>query len=256
MKHLIQSIVSILLLLLAGIIQAQAQAQSHNVAAASDLKFAIEQIGVNFHKVNSQPIKLIFGSSGLLTQQAMNGAPFGMLMSADEQMIDQLHKAGKTEDAGQMYAIGRIVLMQKKDSALRISADKADLMKAIKRAKKIAIANPEHAPYGRAAKEYLQTLGLWEIAEPKLVYGENISQATTYVLTGAADFGISALSLALSPQLKSISSFVLIPEELHRPLRQKMVLLKGATPSVKAFYGYLQEPVARQVMSSYGFVLP
>ncbi|CAM3633018.1 molybdate ABC transporter substrate-binding protein [Polynucleobacter brandtiae] len=252
MKYWIQAVIFVLLVMANGITRAQAD----NVAAASDLKFAIEHIAVNFQKTHSYTIKLIFGSSGLLTQQAINGAPFGMLMSADEQMIHQLYKAGKTEDAGQLYAIGRIVLIQKKESPFRISADKENLTKAIERAKKIAIANPEHAPYGRAGKEYLQSLGLWEMAEPKLVYGENISQATTYVLTGAADFGISALSLASAPQLKPLSNFALIPEELHRPMRQKMVLLKGATPGVKTFYTYLQEPAARQVMSSYGFVLP
>lgn len=226
------------------------------IAAAADLKFALEQIAGNYKADTGKEVKLVFGSSGVLAQQTKNGAPFGLLMSADESFVNELNKAGVTVDDGKLYAIGRIVLLEKKDSPIKLSADKEGLIKAIKEAKKIAIANPEHAPYGNAAKQYLMNIGVWDLAEPKLVYGENISQATTYALSGAADFAISALSLASSPKIKEQSTYVLIPDSLHKPLKQKMVLIKNSSPSAKDFYTYLQEPKSKQVMTSYGFILP
>ena len=226
------------------------------VAAASDLKFALEEIATNYKAEKGQDVKLIFGSSGVLWQQVKNGAPFGLLMSADESYVDDLYKNGLTVDKGNLYAIGRIVLLQKKGSPIQLSADKEGLIQAIKAAKKIAIANPEHAPYGRAAKEYLMNIGVWDQAQPKLVFGENISQATMFALAGSADFAISALSLATSPQIQAQSSSLLIPDNLHKPLKQKMVLLKNGSASAKDFYQYLQEARSRQVMARYGFISP
>ena len=226
------------------------------VAAASDLKFAVEEIAANYKADKGQDVKLVFGSSGVLWQQTKNGAPFSLLMSADEAYIDDLSKNGLTVDEGTLYAIGRIVLLQKKGGSIQLNTDKDALMKAIQAAKKIAIANPDHAPYGRAAKEYLISMGVWDLAQPKLVFGENISQATMFALTGSADFAISALSLASSPQIQAQSSSVLIPDGLHKPLKQKMALIKNTAPSAKDFYLYLQEPKSKQVMRRYGFVAP
>lgn len=226
------------------------------VAAASDLKFAVEEIAANYKADKGQDVKLVFGSSGVLWQQTKNGAPFSLLMSADEAYVDDLSKNGLTVDEGALYAIGRIVLLQKKGGSIQLGTDKDALMKAIQAAKKIAIANPDHAPYGRAAKEYLISMGVWDLAQPKLVFGENISQATMFALTGSADFAISALSLASSPQIHAQSSSVLIPDGLHKPLKQKMALIKNTAPSAKDFYLYLQEPKSKQVMRRYGFVAP
>ncbi len=226
------------------------------VAAASDLKFAVEEIAANYKADKGQDIKLVFGSSGVLWQQTKNGAPFSLLMSADEAYVDDLSKNGLTVDEGTLYAIGRIVLLQKKGSSIQLSTDKDSLLKAIQAAKKIAIANPDHAPYGRAAKEFLISMGVWDLAQPKLVFGENISQATMFALTGSADFAISALSLASSPQIQAQSSSALIPDSLHKPLKQKMALIKSTAPSAKDFYLYLQEPKSKQVMRRYGFVAP
>ncbi|MEY4059823.1 MAG: hypothetical protein RL551_1078 [Pseudomonadota bacterium] len=226
------------------------------VAAASDLKFAVEEIAANYKADKGQDVKLVFGSSGVLWQQTKNGAPFSLLMSADEAYVDDLSKHGLTVDDGTLYAIGRIVLLQKKGGSMQLGTDKDALMKAIQAAKKIAIANPDHAPYGRAAKQYLISIGVWDLAQPKLVFGENISQATMFALTGSADFAISALSLASSPQIQAQSSSVLIPDNLHKPLKQKMALIKNSAPSAKEFYLYLQEPKSKQVMRRYGFVAP
>ena len=226
------------------------------VAAASDLKFALEEIAANYKSDKGQEVKLVFGSSGVLWQQVKNGAPFGLLMSADEAYIDDLYKSGLTVDGGVLYAIGRIVLLEKKGSPSKLSTDKEGLIKAIQSSKKIAIANPDHAPYGRAAKEYLMNIGAWDQAQPRLVFGENISQATMFALTGSADFAISALSLASSPQIQAQAISVVIPDNLHKPLKQKMALLKNKAASAKDFYLYLQESKSRQVMVRYGFIAP
>lgn len=246
----------IFLTLLALYVSASLAQTAPTVAAASDLKFALEEIAANYKVDKGQEVRLVFGSSGVLWQQVKNGAPFGLLMSADEAYIDDLYKNGLTVDKGRPYAIGRIALLQKKGNSIKIGADKDSLIKAITESKKIAIANPEHAPYGRAAKEYLIGIGVWDLAQPKLVFGENISQATMFALTGSADFAISALSLAISPQVQVQSSYVLIPEHLHKPLRQKMALIKNGASSAKDFYQYLQESKSRQIMSRYGFVAP
>jgi molybdate transport system substrate-binding protein len=250
---MIKSILLSLLTLYGSISIAQT---APTVAAASDLKFALEEIAANYKADKGQDVKLVFGSSGVLWQQIKNGAPFSLLMSADEAYVDDLHKNGLTVDKGNLYAIGRIVLLEKKSGSIKLGVDKERLIRAIKEARKIAIANPDHAPYGRAAKEYLLSMGVWDQAQAKLVFGENISQATTFALTGSADFAISALSLAISPQVQSQSSYALIPDHLHKPLRQKMVLIKNTAPSAKDFYLYLQEPKSRQVMVRYGFVAP
>ena len=226
------------------------------IAAASDLKFAVEEIAANYKVDKGQDVKLVFGSSGVLWQQVKNGAPFGLLMSADEAYVDDLYKNGLTVDRGSLYAIGRIVLLEKKGSPIKLGTDKEVLIQAIKAAKKIAIANPDHAPYGRAAKEFLTNAGVWDLAQPKLVFGENISQATMFALTGSADFAISALSLASSPQIQTQSTSVLIPDSLHKPLKQKMALVKNNVASANDFYQYLLEPKSKQVMARFGFSAP
>ncbi len=246
----------ILLTLLALYVSASLAQTAPTVAAASDLKFALEEIAANYKADKGQEVRLVFGSSGVLWQQVKNGAPFGLLMSADEAYIDDLYKNGLTLDQGSLYAIGRIALLQKKGSPIKLGTDKDGLIKAITEAKKIAIANPEHAPYGRAAKEYLINIGVWDLAQPKLVFGENISQATMFALKGSADFAIAALSLVISPQVQAQSTHILIPDHLHKPLRQKMALIKNSASSAKDFYQYLQESKSRKIMSRYGFTAP
>jgi len=254
-KHM-TPIKQILLAFLALYASASLAQKAPTVAAASDLKFALQEIASNYKADKGQEVRLVFGSSGVLWQQVKNGAPFGLLMSADEAYIDDLYKHGLTIDKGSLYAIGRIALLQKKGNPIKLSTDKDGLVKAITEAKRISIANPEHAPYGRAAQEYLTRIGVWDLAKPKLVFGENISQATMFALTGSADFAISALSLAISPQVQVQSNYVLIPDHLHKPLRQKMALIKNSAASAKDFYLYLQESKSQMVMMRYGFIAP
>lgn len=243
------------LVLLAGGASAQAQPV---VVAASDLKFALEELATQHRRVGGAPVRLVFGSSGNFYRQILQGAPYQLFLSADEDFVFKLAEAGKTLDRGQLYAIGRIGLLVPKGSPLQADGELKDLAAALKdgRLQKLAIANPEHAPYGTRAMEALQHAGLWNAIQPRLVLGENISQATQFATSGSTQGGIVAYSLALSPVVAAQGRFALIPEHWHQPLRQRMVLLRGAEPAAQAFFAYLQTPAAQAVLQRHGFALP
>jgi len=228
------------------------------VAAAADLKFALEEIAAKFKVATGREVKLSFGSSGNFTTQLQQGAPFEMFLSADEGFVFQLADAGKTVDRGALYAEGRIVLFAPKGSPLKPDANFNDLRAALAdgRIQRFAIANPEHAPYGRAAEQALKGQGLWDAIKPKLVLGENVSQAAQFAASGSAQGGIFAYSLALSPAVDALGTYVLLPSDWYAPLRQRMVLMKSAGETARAFYGYVQTPAARFIFRHYGFVLP
>lgn len=255
---MIARIVSAVALVAASTLALPAAADGPTVAAASDLKFALEDIAARFAATGGKPVKLAFGSSGNFARQIRQGAPFEMFLSADEAFIESLARDGFTKDAGDLYAVGRIVFFAPAGSALEPDPALASLKAALAagRVRRFAIANPEHAPYGRAAKEALEAAGLWTAVQKQLVLGENVSQAAQFATTGGADGGIFAYSLALSPAVGQRGRFVLIPESMHRPLRQRMVLLKTAGPAAEAFYGFVKGAEARRVFDRYGFVLP
>jgi molybdate transport system substrate-binding protein len=235
-----------------------AQADVPALAAASDLKFAVEEIAAQFRTASGRDVKLVFGSSGNFFRQIEQGAPFQIFMSADEAFILKLAEAGRTEGRGDLYATGRIVLFAPHSSRLTVDPALTGLKSAVAAGHitRFAIANPEHAPYGRAAEAALKKLGLWDALQPRLVLGENVSQAAQFASGGSAQGGIFAYSLALSPQVAKLGRYVVIPESLHPPLRQRMVLVKGAGETARAFYRFLQAPPARDTFSRYGFVLP
>jgi molybdate transport system substrate-binding protein len=228
------------------------------VAGASDLQFALEEIAAAFKTDTGNEVRLSMGSSGNFARQIRQGAPFEMYLSADEGFVFDLHRDGFARDEGDLYAIGRIVVIAPSGSPLKPDEDLANLeaMLAEGAISRFAIANPEHAPYGRAAKEALITRGLWDAVEPRLVLGENVSQAAQFATSGNAEGGIIAYSLALSPQVSALGEWTLLPEEWHEPLRQRMVLLPHAGAVAEAFYAYMQAPVARTIFRRYGFVLP
>ncbi|HEX6704038.1 MAG TPA: molybdate ABC transporter substrate-binding protein [Albitalea sp.] len=233
-----------------------AQGEPARVAAASDLQFALPEVAAAFHQAGTQRVELNFGSSGNFARQIQQGAPFDLFLSADEGFVHRLADAGLTRDRGNLYAIGRIVLMAPRSSALKLDAELDGLRRDWDRVRRFAIANPEHAPYGRAAREALEKRGMWAQVQERLVLGENISQATQYIATGAADAGITALSLALAPPVAAQTRHVPLPESLHAPLRQRMVLLKGARPAALAFHEFLSSPEARAMLSRHGFAAP
>ena len=228
------------------------------VAAASDLQFALGEIVDWFADETGDRVNVVFGSSGMLARQIQDGAPFELFLSADESFVDMLSRAGMTRDAGVLYGIGRIVLFAPYDSPLVPGEGLGDLQKLVASGQvpRFAIANPEHAPYGRAAEQALRQAMVWDALRPSLVLGENVSQAAQFATTGDAAGGIIALSLALAPAMQERGTYALIPAEAHDPLRQRMVLLARAGPVASRFYRYLQEPAARGILERYGFGLP
>lgn len=228
------------------------------VAAASDLQFALTEIAAAFHAQTGKEVKLAFGSSGNFARQIQQGAPFEMFFSADEKFVTDLSAAGLAVDDGALYAIGRIVMVVPNGSSLKADGTLGDLALALKdgRLTKFAIANPEHAPYGQRAEEALRHASLWDEIKDRLVLGENVSQAAQFATSGGAEGGIVAYSLALSPEVSKLATYALIPDDWHQPLRQRMVLLKGAGETARDFYDFVQSPDTRNILKRFGFVLP
>lgn len=228
------------------------------VAAASDLKFALDEVAAAFQQETGQSVRLSYGSSGNFMRQILQDAPFELFLSADEAFVFQLADQGRTLDRGVLYATGRIVLFFPRSSGLQPDAQLAGLRAALAggRITRFAIANPDHAPYGRAAREALQAAGLWEALQGHLVLGENVSQAAQFAVSGSTQGGIFAYSLALAPAFANAGRHVLVPETMHQPLRQRMVLTRKAGPVAQAFFAYLQQPAARGIFKRYGFVVP
>ncbi|MDD5461606.1 MAG: molybdate ABC transporter substrate-binding protein [Methylococcales bacterium] len=257
MKKLYRTVLRLFLLISSALIPAMA-AEIPVIAAASDLKFALEDITTQFTRETGRTVKLSFGSSGNFFRQISQNAPFELFMSADEQYVFDLAKQGLTIDQGSLYAVGRLALFAPEGSPMVADPELKGLCDMLQkgRIKRFAIANPEYAPYGRAAKEVLIAAGLWGVMQSKLVLGETVAQAAQFTVSGSTQGGIIAYSLALSPKIKEQGSFVLLPEKSHKPLRQRMVLLKQAGETAKAYYAYLLKPEARTVFEHYGFTLP
>ena len=228
------------------------------IAAAADLQFALEEIAATFRNETGRSVKLSFGSSGNFARQIRQGAPVQMYMSADENYVRDLARDGFTRDEGSLYAVGRMVIITPHGSPLKADGSLDDLKAALAdgRVIRFAIANPEHAPYGRRAEEALRYVGLWEAIRPKLVFGENVSQAAQFATSANAQGGIIAYSLALAPRVAALGRFDLIPENWHSPLRQRMALIKNAGPVAERFFEFVQQPPARAIFRKYGFVLP
>jgi molybdate transport system substrate-binding protein len=238
---------------LPALIKADAAPAPVRVAAASDLKFVLAELAQQYQRQTGRRVELALGSSGQFAQQIRQGLPVDLFMAADEEFVFQLAEAGLTRDRGSLYALGRIAAVVPRASALTLDPALQGLRAAGPAISHFAIANPEHAPYGRAAREALERLGLWAWAKPRLVLGENIAQATQFVTGGAAQAGITALSLALAQELVRLARHVVLPATLHSPLRQRMVLLKSAGEAAGEFYAFLQTEPARAVMRRYGF---
>ena len=231
-------------------------AQGATVAVAANMKDAFIEIASAFKSTGRPDMRVVYGSSGNFTTQIMNGAPFNLFIAADEHFPMELYKNGKTVDEGAVYAIGKLALIAKKNSGIVLADNKAELANAIAKANKVAIAKPELAPYGKAAVEFLKAEGLWDLAKHKLVYGDNIGVTTTYVVTGAAEIGFTALSLARSPEVAKETNFVLLNPKLYEPIRQRMVLMKGAPQEAKDLYRFMQGAQAKAILTKYGYATP
>lgn len=234
-----------------------AQAEQLLVAAAADLAFALPEINQQF--VATHPgadIKVSLGSSGNFSTQIQNGAPFQVYMSADEKYPrDLIAKGFAQADSYTVYGTGRIALWTLKPDLDITSGLKALTQAAVTR---VAIANPEHAPYGRAAQAALTQSGVWSAAQPKLVLGENIAQTAQFVQSGNVDAGIVAVSLLSSPKLQGVGRWVAVPDNLYPPLVQAAVVTKAGSSSALAreYVANLASPQARAILQRFGFTRP
>lgn len=244
-----------LFVLLVAMTALPAAAERITIAAAADLKFALTEIVTQFKAARpNDEVEMIFGSSGKFRTQIANGAPFDLFFSADIAYPRELKQEGLAASEVIPYAVGRIVLWSQRPDAAKLTLN--DLTRSDIR--KIAIANPRHAPYGMRAQEALQATGLWDKLQPKLVYGENVGHTAQFVESGAADVGIIALSLVLNPGLKNPGGYYLVPADLHQPLQQGFIITQRAQGNklARAFADYMGTAPARKIMRNYGFVLP
>jgi molybdate transport system substrate-binding protein len=247
--------VSVVLFLVASV--SLGCAQTITIAAASDLQFAFQDVAARFEKSSGKQVKLIFGSSGNFFAQIQNGAPFDLFFSADLDYAKKLAAAGLAEPGSLYeYATGKIVLWAPQQSKIDLTRGLQVLLDPA--IKKIAIATPEHAPYGRAAVAALRHEKLYDQVAGKFVLGENISQTATFVVSGSADIGIVALSLALAPALKDKGRYAEIPPENYPPIEQAAVILKSSQQkeTARAFLVFVKSPEIVNLLKTYGFSVP
>jgi len=229
-------------------------AQEITVAAAADLQFAMQDVAARFQKETGKTVKLIYGSSGNFFQQIQNGAPFDMFFSANLDYPKKLEAAGLTEPGSfYPYAKGKIVIWVRNDSKLDLSSGMKVLLDPS--VKKIAVANPQHAPYGQAAVAAMQNEKIYERVKDKFVLGENISQTASFVVSGSADAGIVALSLALSPNMKDKGRYADIPADEYPPIEQACVILASSKnkEAARRFLLFVTTAAMADVLRSYGF---
>jgi molybdate transport system substrate-binding protein len=226
--------------------------QELTVAAASDLTPAFEEIGREFQSTHKIKVIFVFGSTGMLTRQIENGAPMDLFAAANVSFIEQLEQKNLIIPGTKaIYGRGRITLWTPFDSNLRLESI-ADLARP--EVTRVSIANPDHAPYGMAAKQALESAGVWDRVKPKLVYGDNIRQTLQYAQTGNVEVAIMALSLSM----QSKGRWTLIPEELHKPLDQGLAIMKSTNneSAAKAFAAFVGGSQGRAIMQKYGFTFP
>ncbi len=232
-------------------------AQQITVAAASDLQYAMQDIATRFEKESGKAVKLVYGSSGNFFQQIQNGGPFDLFFSANLDYAKKLEAAGLTEPGSlYQYATGKIVLWVSSESKVDLNRGLSALLAP--GVGKIAIANPQHAPYGQAAVAAMKKENVYDRVANRLVMGENISQAASFAASGAADVGIIALSLALSPNMKEKGRYVEVPPADYLPIEQGCVILKSSTQKdvARAFLEFVKTPAVAEILRSYGFGVP
>jgi molybdate transport system substrate-binding protein len=237
--------------------EARAQQKEVRIAAAADLKFAMAELSEKFEKQSGTKVNVTYGSSGTFFSQMQNGAPFDLFFSADIAYPQKLEAAGLVEPGTLYeYAVGRIVIWTPADAKVDVANHGWNTLLDA-RVEKIAIANPEHAPYGRAAVAALQKAGIYETVKPKLVYGENISQAAQFAQSGNAQAGIVAKSLAVSPAMRGGKRWE-IPAEMHPAIEQGAIVLKDAQnkEAARAFLEFVKSTAGRATLAEYGFAFP
>jgi molybdate transport system substrate-binding protein len=230
------------------------RAQEITVVAAADLQFAMQEVASRFQKETGKTLKLIYGSSGNFFQQIQNGAPFDMFFSANLDFPKKLEASGLADPGSYyQYARGKIVIWVPNESKLDLSSGLKVLLDSS--VKKIAVANPQHAPYGQAAVAAMQHEKIYEKVKEKFVLGENISQTASFVASGAADVGIVALSLALSSNMKGRGRYIEVPSDEYPPIEQACVILAASKnkEAARQFLSFFRNPGIADVLKTYGF---
>lgn len=228
------------------------------IAAASNIKFALDDIAQVFTQQTGKSVRISYGSSGNFVAQIKHGAPFQLFLSADIRYINQMQQQGLVTEAPVTYAVGKLALAAAKSSPLILDPDLTGVESLIKQGKmgRFAIANPAHAPYGERAEEYLEHYQLWHSMKSHLVYGENASQAVQFVLSGVTLGGIVPLSLVKTAQFQDKVNFIELPSDYHQSLAQDMVLLPNASQVAHDFYQFVLSKSAGVIFEKYGFALP
>jgi molybdate transport system substrate-binding protein len=229
-------------------------AQEIAVAAAADLQAAMQDVAARFERETGKKVKVIFGSSGNFFLQTQNGAPFDMFFSANLDYPKKLERAGLIENGSYyQYAKGKIVVWVPNDSKKNVNSGLKALIDP--NVKKIAIANPLHAPYGQAAVSAMQREGIYDKVKDRFVLGENISQTASFVVSGSADIGVLALSLALSPNMKDKGRYTEIPVDEYPPIEQACVILSSSKNReiAKQFLAYFKSAAVTDLLVGYGF---
>lgn len=223
------------------------------VAAAANLRYVLEEIKTQYIKDNPEAdLQITYGSSGTLSQQIINGAPFDLFMSADTKFPQKLVEKEKTSGSPKNYCYGRVALW-----AAKIPVEKGLSVLLLPEVKKIAIANPEHAPYGRNTVTALQDQGIYDSVKDKIVWGENINQTAQFAFSGNAEVGFIALSLALAPEMANQGSYYVLPENICPPIAQAAVLIKGWEKNGEAsrFLDYITSSRCDSIWTKYGYGL-
>ena len=230
------------------------------VAAAASLRHVFPELMHAWSAAGGAPPEVSFGSSGNLYRQIAQGAPFDLFLSADEEQALKLVRAGRTVGDGTIYGVGRLVLLVPRHSRLALDASLEDLGRAIDdgRLRRLAIANPAHAPYGRAAREALVRTALWpRLAESgRLLLAENAAQAVQFALTRGAGGGLVPYALALTERVSREAHHALIDASMHHPIAQRMVLLSQTGAEAQALFRFLEGPAARRIFERFGFTAP
>jgi molybdate transport system substrate-binding protein len=232
--------------------------QAPRIAAAASLNFALTEVAEQFARENGSRVEVVFGASGTLARQITDGAPFELFLAADEEFPNRLTRTGLTRDAGVVYATGQLAIFAPGGSPLSVDPRLEGLAALIKAngVTRFAIANPDVAPYGKAAEAVLKKHGLWDAIRARLVMGDTIAQAAQFAATGNAVGGLVAYSLALAPGFAGRGRYAVIPSADHPPLRHRMVALRNASRAAMQFYAYVQSAPARAILKKYGYDVP
>ena len=237
---------------------AAAQAEPPIVAAAASLRHVFPELMRAWARTGGIRPEVSFGSSGNLYRQISQGAPFDIFLSADEEQVLKLVRSERTEGEGAVYGVGRLALLVPRHSRLALDASLDDLRHAVGdgRLRRLAIANPAHAPYGRAAREALRRAAVWPRLEERLLLAENAAQAVQFALTGGADGGLVPYTLALTERVSHEARHVLIAASMHRPITHRMVLLPHSGAQARELFRFLAGPAAGRIFKRFGFSVP